>query len=125
MITIIDTPSAVCGLPQRERLCVSMTCGAALSPRLAHRVYHATRCAFDVPGALIADKRRDPSVGDPLMRRRDDCAREDACLRAWVRADHDDDDQARCPDVCLGYVTRGTLVPASALMRTPRATVAA
>ena len=55
-VTVIDRPNdAACGLPASRRLCVSTTCGAALTPRLQGGEEHATRCAFDSGGLVLDD----------------------------------------------------------------------
>lgn len=115
---IIDTAEeALCALPPGMRFCVSMTCGAGLTPR---NVEHRTRCAFD-EGGLIVDPRPDPVGGDALVRRQVNCMRIDLCEMAWLRS-KDADRQARCPDGCLGYVFVQAPVPPGALTRARPAT---
>ena len=57
---------------------------------------------------LVRDRRPDAAAGDPVERRRADCARLAACETAWcAQADrHAAHAQARCPPKCGGFAAR-------------------
>ncbi len=113
-VTIIDTPNdAECALPARRRLCVSVSCAAALTPRRAAGTDHPTRCAFD-EGGLVDDQ-----PGVTVVRRRDDCMRLFVCEEVWIMAHKATNIGATgmCPKDCLGFVAVGGLIPLDALTR--------
>lgn len=111
-VTVIDRPNdAACGLPASRRLCVSTTCGAALTPRLQGGEEHATRCAFDSGGLVLDDSKLFGS------KRRVDCLRLYACEEVWILASTNANAGASCPKECRGFVQAGSLVPVTALAR--------
>lgn len=113
VVTIDHPDDAHCGLPASRRICVSVSCAAALTGKLPPGVDHPTRCAFD-QGGLIDDPRE-----GLVERRRLDCMRLYVCEEAWIVAHKATNIGApgRCPTGCLGFVQAGGLVPVDALKR--------
>lgn len=116
-VVTIDAPGDECLLPPDRRICFAATCPANLGSRLPPGVDHPTRCALDQGELLLDNRDRDKLID----RRKGGCVRLHDCEEAWIlaHARTNINAQAKCPEVCVGFVPVGghELIPLDALRK--------